>query len=65
MIEKNFDKKQYDYEWQKKNMKQIQVKFNIEFVEEFKQACKKMNISQRSVFEKAMQKTIKKANQIR
>lgn len=65
MIEKNFDKKQYDHEWQKKNMKQIQVKFNIEFVEEFKQACKKMNISQRSVFEKAMQKTIKKANQIR
>ena len=50
MENKKFDQAKYMRDWQK------------EFVEEFKEACKKLNIKQSDVIRKAMQKTIDQAN---
>ena len=36
--------------------------FYVDVVEEFKEACKKLNIKQSDVIRKAMQKTIDQAN---
>ncbi|MEG0358855.1 MAG: hypothetical protein RR598_06300 [Anaerorhabdus sp.] len=44
--------------WDKKNMTFVSAKYKKEFVEEFKEACKKLSISQSDVFRKAMVETI-------
>ena len=49
-------------EWQKANMKQVKAAYKIEFVDEFKNACKKLGIKQSEVIRKAMEETIAKAN---
>ena len=64
MENKKFDQAKYMREWQKENMKQVKASYKAEFVEEFKNACKKLNIKQSDVFRKAMQDTIKKANEL-
>lgn len=51
-------------EWQKENMKQVKASYKTEFVDEFKEACKKLGIKQSDVIRKAMQDTIEKANNI-
>lgn len=47
--------------YQKENMSQIKASYKKEFVEEFKESCKKLEITQSQVIREAMQKTIKKA----
>lgn len=42
-------------------MKAIKVTYKNDFVDTFKLACTKLNISQSSVIKEAMEKTIKKA----
>lgn len=49
-------------EWQYKNMKQLAYRFNENFINEFKNACNILNVSQRSIIEQAMRETIRKAN---
>lgn len=52
-------------EWSKKNMLFVRAKYKSEFVLEFKEACKKLGVTQSDVFREAMQETVKKANSIK
>ena len=47
--------------WQKENMLQVKASYKREFVEEFKEACRQLNIKQSDVIREAMQSTIAKA----
>jgi hypothetical protein len=51
-----FDSVKYRNEWKKENMMTVRVSYSIGFVQEFKQACNSLGISQSSVFRDAMQK---------
>lgn len=64
MKNKKFDQAKYMREWQKENMKQVKASYKTEFVDEFKEACKKLGIKQSDVIRKAIQDTIEKANNI-
>lgn len=63
--EKPFDQAKYMREWSKKNMKQVKVSYKAEFVESFKEACKKLELKQSDVFRKAMQDIIEQAKNIK
>ena len=39
-----FNQKNYIAEWKRKNMKYVSAAFKSEFVEEFREACKKLNV---------------------
>lgn len=65
MENKKFDQAKYMRDWQKENMKQVKVSYKTEFVNEFKDACKKLGIKQSDIFRKAMYETIKKAEGIK
>ncbi len=58
---KEFNQQEYIEDWKKKNMKQVKATYKTEFVEEFKEACSKLGISQSNVIREAMQRTIDKA----
>lgn len=60
MTEK-FDQLEYIEKWKKENMKQVTAAYKAEFVLEFKDACKKLGVSQSEVFRQAMIETIEKA----
>ena len=47
--------------YDKKNMAFVNAKYKKEFVQEFKEACKSLGITQSEVFREAMIKTIEKA----
>ena len=64
MEKEKFNQAKYMREWQKENMKQVKASYKTEFVDEFKEACKKLGIKQSDVFRKAMQDMIEKANNI-
>ena len=64
MEKEKFDQAKYMREWQKENMKQVKASYKTEFVDEFKEACKKLGIKQSDVIRKAMQDMIEKANNI-
>lgn len=51
-------------EWQKQNMKQVSVSYKTDFVLTFKEACKKLGVSQSEVIRKAMEETIEKASRL-
>ena len=50
--------------WEKENLLFVRGQYKSDFVLQFKEACKKLNITQSSVIRKAMQETIEKANKI-
>lgn len=60
MKKRKTNPKQYPQQakWQKANMKSVIAKYRIEFVDEFKNACSRLGISQSDVIRKAMTKTI-------
>lgn len=58
---KEFNQQEYIEDWKKKNMKQVKATYKTEFVEEFKEACSKLGISQSDVIREAMKRTIDKA----
>ena len=60
MKKRKTNPKQYPQQakWQKANMKSVIAKYRIEFVDEFKNACARLGISQSDVIRKAMTKTI-------
>lgn len=64
MEKEKFNQAKYMREWQKENMKQVKASYKTEFVDEFKEACKKLGIKQSDVFRNAMQDMIEKANNI-
>lgn len=47
--------------YDKKNMAFVNAKYKKEFVQEFKEACKTLGITQSEVFREAMIETIEKA----
>lgn len=57
-----FNQAKYMAGWRKENMKQITASYKTDFVLEFKEACKKLGVSQSEVFRKAMEETIRRAS---
>lgn len=57
-----FNQARYINEWKKENMKKVGATFKNDFVEEFKTACKDLDLKQSDVIREAMQETIDKAN---
>lgn len=58
----SFNQTDYLKDWTKKNMRYVSVKYKKEFVDEFKEACKKLGKSQSEVIRKAMEETIAEAS---
>lgn len=46
--------------WKKENMKLITAVFKKEFVDQYKEACKKLNVKQSEPIRKAMEQIIRK-----
>lgn len=57
----NFNENLYKREWRKENMKTVRGTFKNEFVDQFKEACKILGITQADVIREAMENTIAKA----
>ena len=51
--------------WEKENLLFVRGQYKSEFVLNFKEACKKLNLTQSEVIRNAMIETIEKANQIK
>ena len=62
-MSKKFDQIGYQNQWIKENMVHVGGTYPKELVAEFKEACKKLGISQSSVFRNAMEEVIEKADQ--
>lgn len=56
-----FNENEYKREWKKENMKVVKATFKNDFVDQFKDACKSLNVTQAEVIRKAMEYTIEKA----
>lgn len=57
----SFNENEYKREWKKENMKVVKATFKNDFVIQFKNACKSLNITQAEVIRKAMEDIIEKA----
>ncbi|MFV0379440.1 MAG: hypothetical protein ACK5KQ_01255 [Anaerorhabdus sp.] len=62
MDKKPFNQREYNYNWDKENMATVNAKYKKDFVNEFKAACKVLEISQSQAIKKSMQKIIDEAN---
>lgn len=60
-----FNENEYKREWRKENMKLVRAGFKKDFVDQFKEACKILGISQADAIREAMNNTIQKADEIR
>lgn len=49
--------------YDKENMSYVKCKFKKEFVNEFKESCEKLGVTQSSRFRKTMEETIEEAKQ--
>lgn len=56
-----FDQTKYTNEWKKQNMSMITASYKTEFVQEFREACKILGVSQSSLIRSMMEETIEKA----
>lgn len=56
-----FDQNKYMQEWSKENMLAVSVRYNKQFVEDFREALKVLNLKQSDVIRVAMQDIIDKA----
>jgi antitoxin component of RelBE/YafQ-DinJ toxin-antitoxin module len=63
MEKKKFDQNAYINDWAKKNMGSISARYKKEFVEEFKEACRKLNLKQSDVIRNMMQNIINQAKE--
>lgn len=63
MDKQKFNQSEYQAEWDKQNMLFVRGKYKKDFVLEFKTACKKLGITQSEVIRKAMEETIRKAEE--
>ena len=59
----NFNQVKYQNQWIKENMKTVRGTYRNELVDEFREACRKLGVSQSEVIRKAMEQTIKEAGQ--
>lgn len=53
-----FDQVKYVSDWAKENMGRVTAQYKKDFVDHFKDSCKKLGLSQSEVFRKAMQEII-------
>ena len=60
----NFNQSKYIQQWSKENMKTLNMKYKADFVEEFKDACKKLGVKQSDVVRRSMVQTIEEAKKI-
>lgn len=60
-----FNENEYKREWKKENMKAVRASFKNDFVDQFKEACKILGITQADAIREAMNITIQKADEIR
>ena len=58
-----FDQKTYTKSWDKENIKKITLSYRKDFVERFNESCKELGLVRSQVFKKAMEDTIKKAEE--
>lgn len=58
-----FDQNEYIKQWSKENMTRISGSYKKEFVQSFRDACKKLGIKQSDVYREAMQAVIDQANE--
>ncbi len=56
-----FDENKYKREWKKNNMGIVKASFKKDFVDQFKEACKSLGISQSDVIRNAMEEVINRA----
>ena len=59
-----FNENEYKREWRKENMKTVRASFKSDFVDQFKDACKILGISQADAIREVMNNTIQKADKI-
>ncbi len=64
MEKKKFNQAEYINGWKKENMSLVGASYKTEFVKEFKEACKKLGVSQSSLIRELMNQTIEKANKL-
>lgn len=57
-----FNQKEYNAKWRAKNMMRVSATYKNDFVLEFREACKKLAVSQSEIIKTAMQKVIEQAN---
>ena len=57
----NFNQAKYNQQWAKENMKTLNMRYKTEFVDEFREACKKLGVKQSDVVRQAMIQTIEEA----
>lgn len=62
MYANKYAKNRPQKKYAKKNIKKLSCSFNKEFVDQFRDACKSLDITQSDVIRQAMQVTIDKAN---
>lgn len=60
-----FNENEYKRDWKKENMKIVRASFKNDFVDQFKEACKILGITQADAIREAMNITIQKADEIR
>lgn len=63
MTEK-FNQKKYVEQWTKDNMLNVSAKFKSDFVLEFRESLKLLNMKQSDCFRNAMQEVIEKAKRL-
>ena len=56
-----FNENEYKRDWKKENMKTVRASFKNDFVDQFKEACKILEITQADAIREAMNITIQKA----
>lgn len=61
----SFNENQYKRDWKKENMKVVKATFKKDFVDQFKEACKIIGISQADVIREAMMNTIDQAKKMK
>lgn len=61
MDKEKFDQSKYNTKWQKENMLSISLRYNKAFVLEFREALKKLGLSQSDVIRETMQEIIDRA----
>ncbi|WP_305150925.1 hypothetical protein [uncultured Dubosiella sp.] len=59
-----FDQMDYIKEWGKENMTTISGRYKKEFVQSFREACKKLGIKQSDVYRDAMKRVIEQAENV-
>lgn len=63
MSKVKFDQTKYQNQWNKQNLAVVSAQYKKEFVIEFREACKKLGISQSEVIRQAIIDTIEKATE--